>query len=188
MLLIGEERFAFSEATKPLAEDIILGCLPFVKHIEWTNQQESKNWLDVEHGIDCIARCRQGQPLTIQVKCLSQDYHTITIEGKGVDYAGNPKDGDWSSCLAQFDLIIYSLDGSSISRYALIDNARLTMASHLNRIAWKKRQNKFGHSCFRYIHLAELMELAPDCILSYGGDWLDDFLDKAELPDKRNDI
>jgi hypothetical protein len=165
-MLIGKERFAYSEATKPLAERLIksaLGCIG----IEW----QDANILDVEHGIDCIGRLRQGQALTFQVKFLNQDYRTLCIESSGVDSKGNVKPADWQECKAQYILVAYSLDGSTVQRWALVDNARLAIASNDDCFIWCRRANNHSYSEFRCVDFADIKELAPECIVACGGDW-----------------
>ncbi len=166
-MLLSKDRFGFSERTKPLAEHILYSLFHFVRAFEWTNQANATLPLDYDFGIDLIARCFQHQPLTFQVKVLNQDYHTVTIETKGFE----DKPGDWESCLAQFQLIIYSLDGRSISRWVMLDNARLVLCSNQRNLIWSRNANKYGCSSFKYIHLSDLMELAPECIVYWGGDW-----------------
>lgn len=165
--LIGMERFAYSESTKPLAERIIKTALPFVSSIDWMDANE----LDVQHGIDAIARLRQGQALTFQVKFLSKDYRTVCIESTSVDSKGNAKPADWQGCLAQYILVAYSLDGITVQRWAIIDNGRLAIASNANALIWRKRSNNHSYSEFRCVDFAEIKELAPECIVDCGGDW-----------------
>jgi hypothetical protein len=167
MELKGAQRFAYSEATKPLAAGIIKTALPFVSSVDW----QDANILDVEHGIDVIARCKQGQSITLQVKCLTKDYRTVCIEYTSVDNKGNMKPADWQGCLAQYILVVYSLDGTTVARWAIIDNARLAVASHNNGLIWRKRANNHSYSEFRCLDFADLKEFAPDCILDCGGDW-----------------
>lgn len=166
MNLIGTQRFAYSEATKPLAEGLIKSVFP-ITSFEWQDANE----LDVEHGIDLISTLPQGQPITFQVKFLTQDFKTVCIETTSVDSQGNLKLADWQSCIAQFVLVAYSHDAQTVQRWALLDNARLAIASNKNKLRWNKRANNYSCSEFKFIEFEYIKELAPETIVDCGGDW-----------------
>lgn len=166
-MLLGKERFAYSEATKPLVEQVIKSTMQS-SSIDWMNA----NVLDVEHGIDLLVRLRQGQSLSYQVKCLNQDYKTVCIEYTSIDSKGNVKPADWQGCIAQYLLVLYSLDGLTTNRWAILDNGRLAMASNDNVLIWRKRSNNHSYSGFRCVDFADIKEFAPQAIVACGGDWI----------------
>lgn len=166
MLILSKDRFTFSDNCKFLANSIIKHLLP-VKSITWCNESEELKPLDYLHGIDCIAYLEHGQPVTFQTKILTQDYDTITLECASTHDGHN----DWSSCLAQFVLYVYSLDGKTIDRFALISNARLAISDNDNKIEWEEKSNRYGKSSFKYVKLGELLMKCSKPIVAYGGTW-----------------
>lgn len=164
MGLIGAERFDWSDATKWMVEDVLLRTWSDIVDLYWLMGTDEE-YLDRKHGIDVIATLVHGQSLTVQAKVLSTDYHTITIEGM------SPVDlGDWSTCIAQFYLVVYASDPQSMLRWCIVDNARLALA--YRRLAWRTSQNVVsGLSSFHYVDFADVLLNAPDAVVAYGGDW-----------------
>lgn len=166
MTLIGEERFAFCEQTKPLAERVLRHVFPFTVELEWTWDYDKD--LDRKHGVDIVLRTNRGMSLTVQGKCLSQDFTTITCEGPG--YKDSP--GDWTDEKAQTDLWVYSFDGTSIERWALVKRYDLVVATTEAPLHWRRREQKTsGKSCFYWLPFSDLADRAPDSIVAFGGDW-----------------
>lgn len=181
MKMNGAERFDWSYRTRPIAEQIISTALPMVKSTEWTYDDMATRDLDREHGIDLVARLKNGQPLTFQVKVLNSDYHTVTVEAEN-SWDGKP--GDWTSDLSQYLLCIYSDDGHSAKRWALIDQGRMRLAQYTRNLTWRRADNTLSgaNSKFRYLPFAELAELAPETVVMFGGNWQ---LGDAQVEDRR---
>lgn len=164
MSLQGKGRFDFAEKCKPLIDSIITRHFG-VDSCQWMND----TYVDINLGIDVIARIN-SQPLTYQVKCLNQDYKTITVETSGVDRQGNAKPGDWVTTLAQMSIYMYSFDGETVARYVIIDNTKLILANS-KKLSWRSAKNKYSHSEFKFIDVAQIIEKAPEVILAIEGEW-----------------
>ena len=183
----GRERFVWSVRTRPLAERVIKATMPFVADIVWTEDSDAQKCLDYSHGIDCIAVLKNGQSLTYQVKVLSKsEYHTLTLEGASTF---DNKPGDWSTGIAQYQLYIYSADGVSVDRYAMIRTAELHLAQYVRKLRWKKKyQAEAGRSCFYYLHFSELVDKAPETIVYFGGTWQDEEGEDINFLQRRTDV
>ena len=165
MRLIGIQRFDWSSQTEWMVELVIKHAFPDVTSIDWLFGTDNE-YLDLKHGIDLTATLVHGQPLTAQAKVLSQTrYQTITIECE------SPTDkGDWSTCLAQFYIVIYASDNQTMDRWCIIDNARLALAH--DKLPWGKSKNMVsGRSAFKFLEFSELLGNAPEAVIAYGGDW-----------------
>lgn len=161
----GYERFDYAEACKPLVEQILIDTFGF-DSCQWMNN----TFADMILGIDIIARI-DNQPITIQSKCLSQDYKTITIETSGVDEHGHKKAGDWTTNVSQYSIYVYSFDAITAERYVIIDNAKLILANVNKGLCWTQCKNKYSYSEFKYIDVAQIVEKAPEVVIAISGEW-----------------
>ena len=81
-----------------------------IRDFEWLSEDNELHYLDRKHGIDALCELISGQTITIQAKVLTKlEYYTVTIEGES-----DTDEGDWHTMLAQFIVIVYSGDGTSI--------------------------------------------------------------------------
>jgi hypothetical protein len=165
----GTDRFKWESRTRPLVEQVINQAFPKIYDLRWTADCKSEIHLDRQHGIDIISMYITGQPLSFQAKVLGTNYTTLTIEGLNRHTDGP---GDWEECLADYIVWLYSTDGQTIDRWAVVSRPMLTIATAEGRIRWSKLQPASNAgSCFYYVEFGDVLENAPETVRAWDGEW-----------------
>lgn len=166
----GKNRFAWEYATRPLVEQVCTDAYPSYTGYRWTKDTLDEEGLDILHGIDFILELPKFLEISIQAKTLNQlDYKTVTIETSSKDSLG-----DWCTCRADWLCVIYAADSETIVRSAVINRVGLTLATAEGRLRWGRRSPVSGsgaQSGFNWILFTDILEHAPECVVTYSGDW-----------------
>lgn len=114
---------------------------------------------DWNEGIDVILTLMDGSRITLQEKCIFQNFDTVTFEEK----KGYGKQGAWYYCTAQL-YFCCKINNDMVTNYVLIDLVRLKILSNQGKIFWYYRKGLTG-DCneFRYIWMQDVPQ---ECILA----------------------
>ena len=135
----------------------------------WIESSDDDFALDQRLGIDLQITAVHRGTLTAQVKTLSTDYRTITVEITEGD--GSP--GDMDTCTAMLYVVAYVDSDGAVTRWAILDWSRLLLAGMRNLICWRRSMNADGIARATFVDcpFSEVLSTAPECVIAWGGDW-----------------
>lgn len=165
-----EERDAFGRRNRPAVERIITEGLGLSQPwYQWIEREDEDFELDRKLGIDLKIQAGGLGQLTAQIKTLSTDYRTITVES----FEGDGSPGDLWNCSASLYVVAYCDEGGRPMRWAILDWSRLVLASVTGKIRWKHSKNSDGRARaeFVYVTFSELEQFTPEAVIASGGDW-----------------
>ncbi len=123
--------------------------------------------LDRTFAVDVIINPTVSPPVNLQEKFLSYEYAhfgSLTIE-----YMQNPatgERGDWFRLACQLYFVGYlTKDEGDFSPWALVDMARLSLATVQGRIVWTLNANKNGQARASFMYTS-IGDLPNDCVIA----------------------
>lgn len=158
------ERIDNSKKSESLFNSIYHSLLPISEGegITEVNKTDLLATYDYREGIDVILTLENNARLTLQEKCLTTTFNTVTFETeKNSGVLGN-----YYTCTAQLYFVGYvNPDYTECLRYCLIDLARYKMIHAQGKIPCGYRQNQVGNHRQKFMY-TEFKDIPQECIIA----------------------
>lgn len=158
------ERVDNSKKSELLFNNLYRSILPIRDGdgITEVNKDDLLATYDYREGIDVILTLADNARLTLQEKCLTTSFNTVTFETeKNSGLLGN-----YYTCTAQLYFVGYvNHDYTECLRYCLIDLARYKMLHAQGKIPCRYNQNQVASHRQKFMY-TEFNNIPQDCIIA----------------------